>query len=440
MKKTILLFFAVTTLFGLSGQERIEQIYSMYGEHSIIREVSQTKWVVYSNSEALMFSLVIDGNSSADVIRLPVEFDSVSDFTIFQNAVFFCGKRNGVPVMGHFELSPFIGTTVHYSEMTGVDRLTAIKTLDSDLWPPKSTPRHVLMIGEKDDIGIFVDALFTGSSWDTYYVTLLTKDHQAVLHDDIDILDDYVVLSSHETDVFFIQTNRELIPVLGQGFVWYIKKPTPQYAPLLTTATYYPIPNVPLFTPVKLTACEGNTCVAAALAYMKIDNEAFPGIHVYGFNEINNSHAIRIVSDIKNKKLMDLCYDKSLKSTEIFLQYNNNSISESRIYTLTQNSYPLGTATGHSYVGHKINSLITQTNNSGWLIGSGIEVNDLSYLKLYRYKSTAWGNCTNILYRDLEDIEKIQFKDGSKFFKELIHADYICYPYDKNLDISIICE
>lgn len=440
MKKALIFISIVfLPLFHIHSQERTDQLYAMYSENSIIRELSQTKWVVYSELGSPSFSVVEDGNPLVDFIFLPKEFKSVSDFTILDNHVYFCGMlHSGVSVMGKFFLYAFPSTTIHYSEITGVDTLTAIKVWDTYLYPPKSTTIHVLMLGKKNNTGIFVDAMSVISGgWNTCYITLRTKDGHTVLHDDIDLLDKYAVLASHNSEQQSPETPSP--STYGTGYVWYIKKPTPPYVHFLTFQEYFSIPYVEPTKQLRLTACEGNACVAAALAYKEIDHSLSPGIHVYGFNYPNNIETIRLVEEIDHETLRDLSYDKSKKKTELLVQYNNATSSDSRIYTLTQATLPWTSVIGRSYLGHKINSLITQSYNSEHFIGSGVDISDHTGLNIYRYKNTNH-ECSEMIYRNTRDIDRRPKNDGQKTYEVIFHPDITALPIEKKTAIITICE
>ena len=294
------------------------------------------------------------------------------------------------------------------------------------------------MLGKKSNTGIFVDAMSVMSGgWNTCYITLRTAEGYTMLHDDIDLLDEYAVLASHNSEQQFLDASSPSI--YGTGFVWYIQKPTPPYVHFLTFQEYFSIPYVEPTKQLKLTACEGKACVAAALAYKEIDNNLYPGIHVYGFNYPNNIETVKIVEEIDYETLKDLSYDKSMKKTELLVQYNNGTSSDSRIYTLKQTTLPWTTIFGRSYLGHKINSLVTQTYNSEHFIGSGVDINDHTGLNIYRYKNTNY-ECSEMIYRDTRDIDRRPKKDGKRTYEVIFHPDTTALPIAKRTAKITICE
>lgn len=444
--KKILLFFsmALMPILTIQSQNEIDRLDALYGEHSIVHELSLDKWIVYSDT-GQSFSLVEEGSSQVNVIDLPNEFTSISDFTIFNYCVYFCGMRDTTPVMGYFSILAFTDTTssqiLHYSKMTGVDTLTAIKVYETDFAQQRPYPFHVIMLGEKNGVGILVEALtlMPGPGWDTYYITLLTKHNETVRHNDIGLLDNFVVVASHNNRK---PEKDDPLYRLGTGYIWYISKPTNSSYPPLAMPKYFTIPNIVPSKPLKLAACEDAACVAAAHAYRLINGQYFPGIHVYGYNYPSNINTVRIVDDsIKEETLKGLCYDKTMKKTELLLQYNSLESSKSYIYTLTHTTYPWSTLYGRVYENDKINSLTTREYGSELFVGSGINTTDGSGLYLYFYENT--GNtiiCANGATRKLEDVDRMQLIDGSRTFDQLTHPDSTATLSKYTVKKNIICK
>lgn len=447
MKRLVsILCLALLPFLGLHGQGKIEQLDYMYYDQSIIREVDANRWIVYTHDDGVSFSLIVNGNSTVNFLALPAEFTSVADFTFFNNYVYFCGKRRGKPVLGYFYINAFTDTSsifpIHYSEMTGVDTLTAIKVFETPFAPQKPFPYHVLMLGKNGTTGILVEALTPSytTGWDAYYITLKTSDGNTVLHDDIDILDDYVVVASHRLvlpsrDIPFFSTN-------GTGYLWYIRKPAIPSYPLLTTPYYFSIPSIVTTWQLKLTACEDKACVVAAMAAKKINNSNITGIHVYGYDYPYNIKSTRIVDNyIGYESLKALCYDKTNKCTQLLVQYNNGTISNSRIYSLTQPAaYPGTTIYQRIFTGSKINSLITRFNSSKSFIGSGVNLNNFPHLNIYRYQDTAIYNSSDSTSCVVESIELQPISTGQSTYTWLIHSDSTAIPIHKETRLRTICQ
>lgn len=429
--KILIIIMAFLPFLALHGQESIKTLYGLTSENSIIREITANTYLVYSDYPELIFILE-NGGSTASIMRLPKEIKSVSDFTIVDGmTVYFCGERNEMPIMGYFDLSSFPLSTIHYIETTGVNILTNIKAYDTYLYPPLSTTgttKHVLMLGLKNNVGILIDAMSTSSNnWETTYITLRIDGGFTVIHDDIDILENYVIVAS-----------RDPLPSLSykRGYIWYIAKPSPPYAPLLTSQEYFTIPNVSPSKRLKLTACEGKACVAAALAY----KNDVPGINVYGYRYPYNIQDIRILdADIQFETLKALCYDSTYKTTELLVQYIGESI-DSRILTLKQSTSPGNVVLGRVYSGHKINSMITQTYNSQHFIGTGVDVEDPLGLNIYRYKNV-WQEirCADNYYKETEDVDRMIKKDGSKTYIKLKHDEQTTDPGSTSVGEITIC-
>ena len=419
MKKILFnIIMACLPFLALHGQERIEQISNLNSECSIIRELENHKWMVYTKPNNSMFAIVEDSNSFVYYIKLPDTISSVSDFYICGSRdVYFCGMlSSGIPMMGYFFLPFYNPTTVRYSGITGVDSLTGIVAIEPefrDEVPPLST--HVVMIGKKDTIGILTDVLLVSNNqWDTYHITLKSKNGDIMLHDDIDLLDNYVVLASRTSSS---------VNQYDKGYVWYIKKPSPSYAPFVTLSEYFTIPDVNLSKRMRLTAGDSNKCVVAAMARKFVDNIYATGIHIYRYNYPYNTEAIRIVDDsISYETLKDVCYDRKTKKVDILMQFITGPTIESRTLTLKYPAQPYSSIYGRNYTRHKINSMIPQLSNSGYLIGSGVNIDTPDYLDIYSYKNNAQYSCSKWFYRLLEDLERQKKTDGIKTYYSITHS------------------
>lgn len=431
------MLFAVllAPIVALHGQEKIESISKMYGEHSIIREINDGKWMVCSDNGSPKFLKVEDGVSNVDVLLFPNEIISVSDFVIYRNAVYFCGKlRNGVPTMGHFSLLSFPTSTVYYSEMTNVDTLIAIQVMDYEA----SGSGHVVMIGRQNDVGVLVDAIPTTNGWDTYYILLLTPQYDYTIHDDLAITDGHVVVTSYR---YTYGSNTDIDPPqpFVEGCIWFLDRPLSAGVSLASSTPFcIKVSVLKPDSPFLVAACEGDACVAAVEVYNDNGVFLFPGINVYGFNGRVNVQNVRIVGDTGPDVLKDMCYDSLSRTTELLTHHKTNTVDESRIYTLKQGLQR--NVKGHRYPDQRLNSLIDQSQNSNLFIGSGIDISDEMNLYLYRYNNTDTGTCTHGFECPVEELE---CDIPVKAFRESLfkfHEELYAVPNDMKTSIEKVCE
>lgn len=430
MKKIKLLVAAMLCFAtGATAQELTEQLYNMYGEHSIIREVDSARWMLYSDIDELSFSLVADGNATIDFIKLPSEFTSVSDFVISGNAVWFCGMRGGVPVMGYFSTLSFPATIVHYCELT-VDTLTAIEVMNISL------DKHVVMIGQQNDMGILIDALQTPSGCNTYYILLLTNNSNYTIHNDLAITDSHVVVTSYN---YINEPDMDTTMPYSQGYIWFVEKPLSSGSSLAASTPYYMhVPTMKNNSPFIVTACEGDACVAATAAFISEGIWLNPGINVYGFVGKNNIQAVRLVNNTSCDILNDICYDRGSRTTELLVHKNLEDHFESYIYTLGQTTQP-GTVNGRHYQGQFLNSLIDQSHNVNRFIASGTDNNDHSNLYLYRYNNTDWESCTERIVCTESKLDRGKTKNGKQSYYWIFHEEATVEPVEKGTVKKNVC-
>ncbi|MBR4506821.1 MAG: hypothetical protein IKP21_08605 [Bacteroidales bacterium] len=436
MKKVYFLFAVLLApIVALHGQEKIESIFKMYGEHSIIREINDGKWMVCSDNGSPKFLKVEDGVSNVDVLLFPNEIISVSDFVIYRNAVYFCGKlRNGVPTMGHFSLSSFPTSTVYYSEMTNVDTLIAIQVMDYEA----SGSGHVVMIGRQNDVGILVDAMPTTNGWDTYYILLLTKQNNYTVHTDLAITDGHVVVTSYNTKIEQ-EVDMDTLIALAQGYIWFIDRPVSAGTSLAASTPYYiHVPDIKRNSPFIVADREGDACVAATVAFVYNGISYVPGINVYDCTGASVTDKVRIKGITSIDMLRDICYDSLSRTTELLTLRRMSNVDESRIYTLKQGLQRI--VKGHRYPDQRLNSLINQSQNSNLFIGSGIDIRDEMNLYLYRYNNTDTGTCTHGIECPVEELECEKCIEGKTVPFHSLREVLSVSPGNMDTDINTTCE
>lgn len=436
MKKVFLLFAALLApIFALYGQEKTEWIYKMYGEHSIIREVSDGKWLVHSDCNGPEFMMVEDGVANVNVLVMPSAFKSVSDFVIDGNTVYFCGMLySGVPAMGCFSLTVFPAGTVYYSEMTGVDTLKAIEVM----MVGESLGPHVVMIGEQNGMGILVDAIPSGTGWNTYYILLLTQGGNYTVHTDLAITDSNVVVTSYNTKLE-ADTDMDTIFALAQGYIWFVKRPTAGGVSLAANVPKYThVPQIKRFSPFLVTACGGDCFIAATVAFVFDGMSYIPGINIYGYCGMDISNNLRIVGITSLDNLRDICHDNLSRTTEVLSVRRIGTLNESRIYTVDP-ATPLSTS-GHRYPDQLLNSLIPQSPHGNLFIGSGVDINDIDHLYLYRYNNTDSGTCTDSFDSPEKELEVEIIIKGNGQYTFIFHERMSATPGNMETQIGTICE
>lgn len=405
--KKLFLFLAVLLLplLSIHGQEKTEWLYSLRSEKSIIREITDGKWLVYSDASGPLFSLVVDGSPNVYFFFLSDVFESVSDFEIDGDSAYFCGMlKSGVPAMGIFDHTalsvptPYAPTVV-YTEFSGADELIGIEIMEADGCKEK----HVVMIGKQNGMGILVDALPIATGWNAYYILLLDKFYNYTIHDDLAITDSDVVVTSY---IEKNEPDRDTLFSIAQGYIWLIKKPYGVGVPLTANPPFYVyVPYIKRYSPFVVASCEGNACVAATMAFAKTPSSYVPGINVYGCIGKNVVHKVRLGGITTLDVLKDICYDPLSQTTELLTRRKNNTVDESLIYTLWQSSATATSVQGHRYADQRLNSLIHQSPNSNQFIGSGVDINNNYHLFIYRYNNNEWDTCTSSVECTAKEME-----------------------------------
>lgn len=215
--KSVFCFFLLSCIFTIdcfADELTRRQLYMTGNDTSIIRHYKMKKDVVCVRSYfGPFFMMQEEGVSSTQMLF--VEMSDVTDFEIYNDTVYFCGKTSGTlgstarvgffPVSG---LSTLGVTTVSYLDLPWMEEL---KALEVSFY---SMRKHLVTIGETmKNEAMLVDAIDDGGAWNVNY-SVINK--PSVVLRDLAVTDTWVVVTS---------TSREST-LCKNGIIFYFKKPS----------------------------------------------------------------------------------------------------------------------------------------------------------------------------------------------------------------------
>ncbi len=383
MKKTLL---ALASLLALgivaAAQESIERLYSEYGNFSMIRPYGYNNWIIYSKAyDFCDFSLVQYGVSNVDLIHLPENFISISDFEVdsLYDMVYFCGMIvDNVPCMGYFSMSSFPSTTINYIPLPCLKGLKHLELI------PFYNGTQVIMTGYTDQHDVIVDVMPNGLGWKVRLITPYIPNSTGYYTcDDMAILDNFVVVTSNRYEVLD-NTETSLYPVL-----WYFTKPTTVTTPISSSSRVYLEVPCLYSSSISIRKCENDQFVIAGMFG--------PGTPVISrYDGVVHKGAVTIEG--MYTKIKSLCYNPVIKSTEVVLDSSDAAIHGSKIYTL----YPWmettpGMALGHQFDGHILKSLCYQGYNPSNFICVGDSIGNTRDLFIYKYLFSSPLGCSELI-------------------------------------------
>ena len=188
----------------------------IYCSGSIIRHYKDVRDIVCNNSECPYFMGIKEGNSIGRNIYLE-EMDTICDFELFNDTVYFCGIKKTisgghVAAYGYFQainlFSVSLSADVYYIE---VPEMSMLKALEVGQFASR---KHVVAIGKDfESFSKIMDAIYETSYWS---VNISDMGADTVSLSDLALTDKYVVVTSIRDFSFF--TTRK-------GRIWYIYKP-----------------------------------------------------------------------------------------------------------------------------------------------------------------------------------------------------------------------
>ena len=221
--KTILksLFCIFIAMLFLSANEAkaIEQVrYNMddyTNPGSIIRHYADGIDIVcYNNSSYPYFMMYKHGVSTTNELFL-YPMDTVCDFEIYNDTVYFCGimqeRMVGHAVIGYFAVADLFNLNPSNVSYINLPAMTNVWAIEVGWFASR---KHVVGVGESiDSDGMMVDMIDESVHW---MVNFGDVGGDTVLLSDLAITQDYVVVTS----------KRNVTMVYAPSRLWYFKKPT----------------------------------------------------------------------------------------------------------------------------------------------------------------------------------------------------------------------
>lgn len=378
-------------------QESIEKIISEYSKESIIREINNAEWLVYSNPGYCDFSKIVLGNTYIDILRLPENVISVADFEISGGRVYLCGMLNtGKAYMGYFELSYFPYSSLIYFEIPNIVNVKKLEVLPAS--NTESNPLcQVIMTGIDDrGIGFIIDAVPSSASWDVYKIHTYHPDYFDPIYEDIAIVKKYIVITSCDCPYVYDELDEE---TKCTGTLWYFIKPATPTTPLIYSQKKARSLHYVPTSPFLIAKCEDSTFVTATQSAVgDIYTSEFSGLNITGTAILHTDTNV----------LMDFTYNHTSHSTEIVVDNIGYQCHESSIYTIYPPMYILsGTAGGIKFPKYTLNSLRYLNHNIQHFIGSGYYNSNYSDLFLFHYyNNSIVQECAEVISIETSPLEK----------------------------------
>ena len=226
------------------------EITGLATSNSIIVEYTDDIDIVYNDNGARSFLKVDRNNMAVDEAQV-TDLDEVRDMEIIDKMVYFCGKMNGSPGVGWFDISNL------FSPAGGVDFISFSPTpvysypcsftlRKLEVYNPSPDVIHIFLLGDMvygsptnypPDYTYLVDVRFDGISWQIDYVF---QDGGDYLFDDLTLTQNYLMVVGHKyTGGDYSHTAAQLTGVTG---------------PLLYPLISAPYPTPPLHIPMHSSA------------------------------------------------------------------------------------------------------------------------------------------------------------------------------------------
>ena len=427
-KSTILLLAATFVLQAAThATERTDILYTQPIGGTLVRDIGNNRSIICDktggNSNTPSFTMFIPGSSTLSLIIIDV--DTIFDFEVFNDNVFFCGVKNnatgGYGVLGYFPLAGFPSTTVNYLKVSLFRR---VRKLEVGYMMGHT---HIIAIGD----GIhgraeLVDAVDLGTTWN---MNFFDASDDAPMFIDLAITDNYVVVAAIVNE-----------GITCRARIYYFDKPTTPLGTLGPT-------NVPwrdiydeASADIIIESCTGNAFVVAIASGVNvIFNTRFIIVAYDAFNHISTNH---LVENTPLAKLEDIEYEKSTKVLELMLYINDGDTKYSVIYTLipamaTSNL----NAAGHLFYDICLSSLDKCSAQSNHFIAIGNYKLGANYMVHVLYDFNQWDRCSE--YTENMIVKRDPFVDiGELAFG---HVDYTqnpttYIPSDKTVNTFISCK
>ena len=354
--KTILksLFCIFIAMLFLSANEAkaIEQVrYNMddyTNPGSIIRHYADGIDIVcYNNSSYPYFMMYKHGVSTTNELFL-YPMDTVCDFEIYNDTVYFCGKMQermvGHAVIGYFAVADLFNLNPSNVSYINLPAMTNVWAIEVGWFASR---KHVVGVGESiDSDGMMVDMIDESVHW---MVNFGDVGGDTVLLSDLAITQDYVVVTS----------KRNVNIVYTPSRLWYFKKPTmPGYSIFQGNISFLD-KNLHIIGKYRIRALAGENFITACHSdYIHGSLNPFVVSYYSGFT--CNRNAVIDEGLYNFVTLGDISYTLGSNVVNLLLHgtyhTNSSSITRSVIYEIIYGALP-STVMAHVYDGVIFESL-----------------------------------------------------------------------------------
>ena len=356
--------------------------------------------------------------------QINIEIDTVFDFEIYKDTVYFCGVKNsntgGYGILGYFPISAFTTSSVYYLKMPHFRRAKRVE-VGSFLGNT-----NMIAIGDGiDGHATIVDAKRQSASW---IMDFSEAADEKDVFSDLAIIDSFVVVTSYLKNDFVTPAR-----------VWFFQKPTTPGSSMFYSFVDWKECFQNASQNILVEACRGNEfVVAATLGKTELGSNA---IRIAQFNSKTLNSVVRINEQTSFVWLKDLKFGMD-PDVELLINTKDENYPHSIIYHIKPYMFS-GThiVDAHSYYPGYITSIDPWFFSLGQFYASGLDLNSLSYIWHYTYNFNTWGMCLSYWDNTIEEIEKPD-KKGKSYF-DFIRIDQnpdSITPSIKWVDVVLLCN
>lgn len=195
---------------------------------SIIRNYKDDLNVVCHHNSIKPIFLMFTENSPISYVIYLDEMDTVYDFEIYNDTVYFCGEGNidqaGAAVIGYFAVSVLLNLTPANVSYINLPLMSMVRKIEVDQFASR---KHVVGIGESVNFkGMMVDMIDESSYWKLNFGDV---GGDSASLSDLAITRSYIVVTSTIPTAGFFTTGR----------LWYINKPSIAGQSIFPCGFYY---------------------------------------------------------------------------------------------------------------------------------------------------------------------------------------------------------
>lgn len=396
--KFVFLMLLILPSMYVAGQDKIDEIQNTYGS-TIVRNQDSTHYIVcHQNAHWDPHFTIIDANStSVKKCTIPKGLvQRVTDFVVKGNNIYLCGQlhEDSSWFIGRINLTNFSEShpaTFDYYELTFASRLTRLQ-YESDRW---------FVVGaDNNNDAILVEAYMHIDPLNPifgiryHYVNLVdTATNIHYMADDIIILENYIVVSSH------INTDAQQFTPLTEGHLWFIENPlNPVYNHSHISSSKISHSNTlyKTLSPVYLAKMNGTRFYSSGTSEQLLLNYKHAAISWY----IEREHRITVtLSDMTSSK--GIAYNPVSNNVEMLTARYTGRIPTyagcDRIYSFNAELAIGNTAVARQYSGYKIHSLAADPFSGNRFVATGEDAaSGYPYHNYFIwYKRGLWTGCTN---------------------------------------------